>query len=92
MWLPPTGCLLLFYSSIVAVSRVSYVGGERMRALEKARRRLQHEPLWVMLGRTTGRGKDDQTNRPNRSIKEVLGFPVPEDLMPRAASFMLRNV
>jgi hypothetical protein len=29
---------------------------------------------WVLLGRTTGRGKDDQTNRPNRSIKEVLGY------------------
>ena len=29
---------------------------------------------WVMLGRTTGRGKDDHTNRPNRSIKEVLGL------------------
>ena len=31
---------------------------------------------WVMLGRTTGRGKDDHTNRANRSIKEVLGLPV----------------
>jgi hypothetical protein len=31
---------------------------------------------WVMLGRTTGRGEDDHTNRPNRSIKEVLGLPV----------------
>ena len=31
---------------------------------------------WVMLGRTTGRGKDDQTKRPNRSIKEVLGHPL----------------
>ena len=31
---------------------------------------------WVMLGRTTGRGKDDHTNRPNRSIKEVFGLPV----------------
>jgi len=31
---------------------------------------------WVVLGRTTGRGKDDQTHRPNRSIKEVLGFPL----------------
>ena len=30
---------------------------------------------WVVLGRTTGRGKDDHTNRPNRSIKEVLGYP-----------------
>jgi hypothetical protein len=29
-----------------------------------------------MLGHTTGRGKDDHTNRPNRSIKEVLGLPV----------------
>jgi hypothetical protein len=31
---------------------------------------------WILLGRTTGRGKDDQTNRPNRSIKQVLGYPV----------------
>jgi len=29
---------------------------------------------WVLMGYTTGRGKDDQTNRPNRSIKEVLGY------------------
>ncbi len=28
---------------------------------------------WILLGRTTGRGKDDQTHRPNRSIKEVFG-------------------
>ena len=31
---------------------------------------------WVVLGRTTGRGKDDQTHRANRSIKEVLGLPL----------------
>ena len=31
---------------------------------------------WVLLGRTTGRGKDDHTNRPNRSLKEVLGYPL----------------
>jgi len=31
---------------------------------------------WVVLGRTTGRGKDDHTNRPNRSLKEVLGYPL----------------
>jgi hypothetical protein len=31
---------------------------------------------WVLLGHTTGRGKDDQTNRPNRSIKEVLALPL----------------
>jgi len=31
---------------------------------------------WIVLGRTTGRGKDDQTGRPNRPIKEVLGYPL----------------
>jgi hypothetical protein len=31
---------------------------------------------WMVLGRTTGRGKDDQTHQANRSIKEVLGLPV----------------
>jgi hypothetical protein len=31
---------------------------------------------WILLGRTTGRGKDDQTNRVNRSLKEVLGYPL----------------
>jgi hypothetical protein len=31
---------------------------------------------WQLLGRTTGRGKNDQTNRPNRPIKEVLGLPL----------------
>lgn len=31
---------------------------------------------WVHLGQTTGRGKDDQTNRPNRPIKDVLGYPL----------------
>ena len=31
---------------------------------------------WVYLGQTTGRGKDDQTNRPNRTLKDVLGYPL----------------
>lgn len=31
---------------------------------------------WQLLGVTTGRGKNDQTNRPNRPIKEVLGLPL----------------
>jgi hypothetical protein len=31
---------------------------------------------WVLMGKTTGRGKDDQTKRPNRSIKEVWGYPL----------------
>jgi hypothetical protein len=31
---------------------------------------------WQLLGVTTGRGKNDHTNKPNRPIKEVLGFPL----------------
>jgi hypothetical protein len=31
---------------------------------------------WILLGRTTGRGKDDLTHRQNRSIKEVYGLPL----------------
>jgi hypothetical protein len=31
---------------------------------------------WIVLGRTTGRGKDAPTKRPNRPIKEVLGYPL----------------
>ena len=31
---------------------------------------------WIMLGQTTGRGKADQTHRPNRPIKEVWGYPL----------------
>src|SRR5262249_39961316 len=31
---------------------------------------------WILLGRTTGRGKYEQPNRPNGSIKEFLGYPL----------------
>ena len=41
---------------------------------------------WQLLGRTTGRGKNDQTNRPNRPIKEVLGLP----LTPRFRDYLSR--
>ena len=34
---------------------------------------------WQYLGLTTGRGKDDQTWKQNRSLKEVLGYPVCKD-------------
>jgi len=34
---------------------------------------------WIFLGRTTGRGKNDQTGRPNRTLKDVLGLPLRED-------------
>jgi len=31
---------------------------------------------WIYLGDTTGRGKNDQTNKANRSIKAVWGYPL----------------
>ena len=31
---------------------------------------------WTVLGLTTGRGKDSTSKRPNRSLKEVLGYPL----------------
>lgn len=39
---------------------------------------------WQVLGVTTGRGKNDHTNKPNRPIKEVLGLP----LTPRFREFL----
>jgi len=38
---------------------------------------------WKVLGRTTGRGKDAPTKKPNRSIKEVLGYPLTQDFRQR---------
>ena len=38
---------------------------------------------WIPVGRTTGRGKDDQTNRPNRSLKNVLVYPLSRDFRRR---------
>jgi len=31
---------------------------------------------WVLLGKTTGRGKQSNSYLPNRSIKEVVGYPL----------------
>lgn len=31
---------------------------------------------WVVMGKTTGRGKQSDSRVPNRSIKEVLGYPL----------------
>ena len=38
---------------------------------------------WTVLGQTTGRGKDAPTHRANRSIKEVLGYPLVGDFRQR---------
>lgn len=34
---------------------------------------------WKYLGLTTGRGKNDKTNKPNRSLKYVFGYPLVPD-------------
>ena len=34
---------------------------------------------WLLLGKTTGRGKNDQTGKANRSIKAVFGYPLVKD-------------
>jgi len=38
---------------------------------------------WILLGKTTGRGKNDQTQIPNRSIKDVYGYPLSRDFRAR---------
>jgi Domain of unknown function (DUF4338) len=38
---------------------------------------------WTYLGQTQGRGKDDLTHRPNRSLKDVLGLPLCHDFRER---------
>ena len=34
---------------------------------------------WIVVGETTGRGKDDQSNRANRPIKQILVLPLVRD-------------
>jgi hypothetical protein len=38
---------------------------------------------WVYMGRTTGRGKNDQTGKANRTLKDVLGMPLTPDFRER---------
>ena len=41
---------------------------------------------WIYLGETTGRGKDDQTHRQNRSLKVIFGYPLCKDFRSRLCS------
>lgn len=43
---------------------------------ERARGTCYRAANWIALGLTTGRGKADMSNRPNRSFKQVLGYPL----------------
>lgn len=38
---------------------------------------------WIFLGKTTGRGKNDLTHKPNRSLKDVYGYPLIRDFKTR---------
>lgn len=38
---------------------------------------------WILMGRTQGRGKDDLTHRPNRTLKDVLGLALTADFRER---------
>jgi len=38
---------------------------------------------WILLGKTSGRGMNDQTNRVNRCLKDVYGYPLVQDFRAR---------
>ena len=38
---------------------------------------------WQYLGQTQGRGKDDLTHKPNRTLKDILGLPLCRDFRER---------
>ena len=42
---------------------------------------------WIPLGVTTGRGKNDQRMKPNRSVKDVLGYPLSKDFRERLNAY-----
>ncbi len=41
---------------------------------------------WIYLGDTTGRGKNDQTHKANRSIKAVWGYPLNKNFRSRLST------
>jgi hypothetical protein len=43
---------------------------------------------WIDLGQTTGRGKDAPTHKPNRPIKQVLGYPLVKDFRRRLSEVL----
>ena len=44
---------------------------------------------WTVLGDTTGRGKNDLTHKANRSIKQILGYPLCRDFRQRLGAVPL---
>jgi hypothetical protein len=43
---------------------------------ERFRGTCYRAAIWILLGRTTGRGKQSNSYVPNRSVKEVFGYPL----------------
>ena len=43
---------------------------------ERSRGTCYRAANWIALGLTTGRGKDSNSHTPNRSLKQVLGYPL----------------
>jgi len=46
---------------------------------------------WVYLGMTTGRGKNDQTGKPNRTLKQVYGYALQRSFRQKLAGDTLEN-
>ena len=46
---------------------------------------------WIYLGKTTGRGKNDQTFKQNRSLKAVYGYPLRKDFRERLCAKKSEN-
>ena len=46
---------------------------------------------WVVLGKTTGRGKQSNSYVPNRSIKDVLGYPLTKQFRELLMEARMRN-
>jgi hypothetical protein len=46
---------------------------------------------WVYVGKTTGRGKNDKTNKPNRPIKAVWCYPLLKKFRERLTDLSLNN-
>ncbi len=83
-WIQPNGVLrdMVCRGLMLALHRAGHIELPPVHYLEtfvdpqRFRGVCYHAANWVVLGRTTGRGKDDQTGKPNRPIKEVLGYPL----------------
>lgn len=51
--------------------------------IERFRGTCYRAANWIYLGDTTGRGKDDRTHKPNRSLKAVWCYPLCRDFRRR---------